>query len=70
MQVNGTISAALSLTDHVNISVRFCVYNVYKNKKVYPEITSVHDILPSKWHHVLTDVSFHKIHRTTNLGVH
>ena len=43
MQVNGTLSAALTLTDHVNISVRFCVYNVYKNKKVYPEITSVHD---------------------------
>ena len=30
----------------------------------YPGIFPGHDILPSKWHHVLTDASFHTVSRT------
>ena len=33
-------------------------------KNLVPWIFSDHDILPSKWHHVLTDASFHTVSRT------
>ena len=41
------------------------MYLVNGNKKIwYPGIFPDHDILPSKWHHVLTDASFHTVSRT------
>ena len=41
------------------------MYLVNGNKKNwYPGIFPGHDILPSKWHHVLTDASFHTVSRT------
>ena len=40
------------------------MYLVNGNKIWYPGIFPGHDILPSKWHHVFTDVSFHTVSGT------
>ena len=37
------------------------VFEQYKKKLVPWNNLSDHDILPSKWHHVLTDVPFHTV---------
>ena len=40
------------------------MYLVNVKKNLVPRIFPDHDILPSKWHHVLTDASFHTASRT------